>query len=57
MAIGMSITYKGLTLFVVPGVPREMKTMIREEVSPHFFSNSKSILCKTIRKKFSLKYT
>ena len=38
-ALGMILTYKNCNIFVLPGVPKEMKAMIKREIIPSFIES------------------
>ena len=38
-ALGMILTYKNCDIFVLPGVPKEMKSMIKREIIPSFIES------------------
>ena len=41
MALGSAVTISGSTVFVLPGVPREMRAMMEQEVEPRFLATAK----------------
>ena len=49
LAVGFSVEFNESKIIVLPGIPREMKIMVNEEISQNFFSNSDSVSHRTIR--------